>query len=242
MPDSYYEDDHVVIYHGDCLEVLSEIESVDLIVSSPPYNLGDTSNYRFGNPPSTFPNHLSNGYNSYSDDLPHEEYVKWHKSVVSSCWETLSDSGAMFWNHKPRVKGPEVKLPLELLPSEVLLRQIIIWDRGSGFNRTGSFYVPVHEWIMLLAKQDFRITTRDVDDIWHIRFSVDNTHPASFPLELPKTAISSTEAKVVLDPFMGSGTTLRAAKDLGRKAIGIEIDEKYCEIAANRMGQEVLPL
>ena len=148
----------------------------------------------------------------------------------------------MFWNHKPRVKGPEVALPLELLPEKVLLRQIIIWDRGSGFNRTGSYFVPTYEWIMLLAKQDFRITTLNVNDVWRIPSNADKSHPASFPLRLPTTAISATNAKTILDPFMGSGTTLRAAKDLNRKSIGIEIDEQYCEIAARRLAQEVLPL
>ena len=67
-------------------------------------------------------------------------------------------------------------------------------------------------------------------------------HPATKPLELMKSVVGLCPAGTILDPFMGSGTTLRAAKDLGRKAIGIEIEEKYCEIAARRMEQEVLPL
>lgn len=66
-------------------------------------------------------------------------------------------------------------------------------------------------------------------------------HKNEKPIALMKRLISFLGAKHVLDPFMGSGTTLRAAKDLGRKAIGIEIEEKYCEIAAKRCAQEVLP-
>jgi site-specific DNA-methyltransferase (adenine-specific) len=68
------------------------------------------------------------------------------------------------------------------------------------------------------------------------------THPHEKPVSLMTYLIGKTDADWVLDPFMGSGTTLRAAKDLGRKAIGIEIEERYCEIAAERLSQEVLPL
>lgn len=65
-------------------------------------------------------------------------------------------------------------------------------------------------------------------------------HPTQKPIRLLRKILLLTDEQVVLDPFMGSGTTLRAAKDLGRKAIGIEIEERYCEIAANRLRQEVL--
>ncbi len=70
-----------------------------------------------------------------------------------------------------------------------------------------------------------------------------NGHPApSHPYLYHKEILSVFPAEIVVDPFMGSGTTLRAAKDLGRKAIGIEIEERYCEIAADRMSQTVMPL
>jgi site-specific DNA-methyltransferase (adenine-specific) len=95
---------------------------------------------------------------------------------------------------------------------------------------------------MLIARPAFRTNTRSVDDVWRIPFESGSEHPAPFPLKLATRAISSTNAALVLDPFMGSGTTLRAAKDLGRKAIGIELEERYCEIAAKRLGQEVLAL
>ena len=67
-------------------------------------------------------------------------------------------------------------------------------------------------------------------------------HPAQWPELLPRSILSRTPGNIVLDPFMGTGTTLRAAKTLGRKAIGIDVDEASCEIAAKRMQQEVLSL
>lgn len=83
-----------------------------------------------------------------------------------------------------------------------------------------------------------------VSNICSFYLKNDRLHPNEKPLDLPLHFIRlTTEAGgMILDPFMGSGTTLRAAKDLGRRAIGIELEEKYCEIAARRMGQEVLPL
>ena len=109
----------------------------------------------------------------------------------------------------------------------------------------------MHEWIMLFAKPAFRFSKASsiVGDVWHIPQLQGNErpdHPAPFPLLLAKRAVtllneSSTDG-AILDPFMGSGTTLRAAKDLGRKAIGIEIEERYAEIAANRMSQTVMSL
>ncbi len=78
------------------------------------------------------------------------------------------------------------------------------------------------------------------DYVQYARECVD--HPTQKPIRLVRDVVRRHKGEPVLDPFMGSGTTLRAAKDLGRKAIGIEIEEKYCEIAARRLGQEVLAL
>jgi modification methylase len=234
----YYQDDAVTIYHGDCREVLPSLSGVGMVLTSPPYNLNGDGNKSGG----TYFANLADGYATHSDDMPHEEYVAWQHEVLALAWATLSDDGAIYYNHKPRVGGERVRLPLELVPDDLPIRQVITWDRGSGFNRQFTYYVPTYEWVLLIAKPAFRTNTRSVDDVWRIPFEVGGEHPAPFPLSLALTAIGSTDAAQVLDPFMGSGTTLRAAKDLGRKAIGIELDERYCEIAAKRMGQEVLAL
>lgn len=234
----YYEDDACVIYHGDNREVLPQLSGVGLVLTSPPYNLNGDGNKSGG---SYFPN-LAEGYATHSDDMPHDEYVAWQHEVLTMLWATLTDDGAIYYNHKPRIGGERVKLPLELVPDELPIRQIITWDRGSGFNRQFTYYVPTYEWVLLIAKPAFRTNTRSIDDVWRIPFETGGEHPAPYPLRLATTAIGSTDAQVIVDPFMGSGTTLRAAKDLNRKAIGIELDERYCEIAAKRMAQEVLAL
>ena len=80
--------------------------------------------------------------------------------------------------------------------------------------------------------------------VWDINKAQNKVHLVAYPKELAARCIAAVtdETSTVLDPFAGSFTTLRAAKDLGRRAIGIEIEERYCEIAAKRMSQEVLPL
>jgi len=126
-------------------------------------------------------------------------------------------------------------------------REQIVW--GGNY-----FGLPAHQCFLVWNKhqpQDFSLAM--CEQAWtslkmpaklfsrSVRYLKE--HPTEKPIELMRWCIEmcSGEPSTILDPFMGSGTTLRAAKDLGRKAIGIEIEEKYCEIAAKRLAQEVLP-
>ena len=105
------------------------------------------------------------------------------------------------------------------------------------FNDT--FFLPTYEVIYMIAKSDFRLVkgANAYGDVWEFSQERDNNHPAPFPLELPERIISSTTASVVLDPFMGSGTTAVAARNLKRNYIGIDISRKYCEMAEERLKQ-----
>jgi site-specific DNA-methyltransferase (adenine-specific) len=237
MSEPYYSDEFVTLYHGRCEDVLPSLSDVGLVLTSPPYNLNGDG-WQSGGAGKEWAA-LAEGYAEHGDAMPHAEYAEWQRRVLRSCWATLTDDGAIFYNHKPIARGDTVRLPLDLIP-DLPLRQLIVWDRGSGFCRNLTHFVPSHEWVMVLAKPAFRINTRSVDDVWRIPFETGAEHPAPFPLALAKRAIGSTDAQVVVDPFAGSGTTLVAAKSLGRKAIGIELTERYCEIAAKRLAQGVL--
>lgn len=234
----YYDEGGITIYHGRCEDVLPSLSGVGLVLTSPPYNLCGDGYKAHGNDY----RRLDDGYESHGDDMPHVEYVAWQRRVLQGCWDTLTDDGAIFYNHKPIVQSNKTRLPFELIPDGMPLRQVVTWDRTSGFMRVFNYFCPSYEWVLILAKDSFRLTTRSISDVWRIPSVPDPLHPASFPLRLASRAINSTSAEVVLDPFMGSGTTLRAAKDAGRKAIGIEISERYCELAVNRLAQEVLAL
>lgn len=231
------------IYNADCLNVMGQMKtgSVDLIVTSPPYNLG--LRRRRGMRNTLWPSaKLAEGYGSYGDDLPHDEYVSWLSKVMKEGWRLLSDEGAIFMNHKPRIQGGQLWTPLDL-DLDLPLRQIVIWDRGSGFNFSQSFYTPSHEWVVIYAKRDFRFKRGNaMRDVWCIPPERNNDHPAPFPVEVPLRAIQNTTAKVILDPFMGSGTTGIAAKRSGRKFVGIELDPSYCSKAVSRIVDDGMDL
>jgi site-specific DNA-methyltransferase (adenine-specific) len=232
----YYDEDGIVIYHGDCREVLPSLSDVDLIFTSPPYNLGDTSG-GLG----------KDGFNTYDthDDarMSEADYEAHQRAVLSACWATLSPTGAIFYNHKPVIRDRVVALPTRFNP-DLPLRQIIVWYRQMGVNWSSNHFLPVHEWIMILAKPDWTLrdkTASHASDVWMIRPDMaENEHPCPFPLALPLKAIQATNATLILDPFMGSGTTLRAAADLGLRAIGIDVSERYCELAVHRLAQRSL--
>lgn len=253
----YYRDESCTLYLGDCLEVLPQLDvHADLVLTSPPYNLGSGPWPRLGHwKPGDSPDGKSkwrNGsdggggtqYANYLDAMPHPQYVAWQHSVLGLCWAALRETGAIFYNHKPRVVGAKLWLPLELNPG-LPLRQIVIWARSGGMNFNPTAYVSTHEWLMIFAKPRFRLRDKGasgVGDVWTIPAESNTPHPAPFPLALAHRAIETTAPTLVLDPFAGWGTTLRAAKDVGCRSVGIEIEERYAELAAKRLHQEVLPL
>lgn len=246
MPQSYYEDDAVTIYHGRCEDVLPTLAPVDLVVTSPPYNMGlvpggnGRGMYRPG--ASNKAGRFREGYGECADALPQDEYDAWQRTVIATCWALLRANGAIFYNCRSRVEHGILRLPLGL-DFGVPLRQVITWDRGTGIDVNLRQFCTRGEYLALLAKPEFRLVDHSASgmgDVWRLGMEHrDLGHPAPFPLSLPSRALLATGAHIVLDPFMGSGTTLRAAKDLGRIGIGIEVEERYCEIAARRMCQEV---
>lgn len=232
------------LYQADCLEAMRQMSdrSVDLIVTSPPYNLLNTTGGWAKNMKGSLwaSSALRTGYEGHDDNMPHEQYVAWQRECLREMMRLLSDKGAIFYNHKWRVQGGLLQDRSDIV-SGFPVRQIIIWNRKSGMNFNAGYFQPTYEVIYLIAKKGFKLAPKAnaLGDVWEFMEERNNDHPAPFPFQLPYRCISSTLAQVVLDPFMGSGTTGLAARQLDRQFIGIEKSKTYFDSAAKRLSAEV---
>ena len=214
LPRPYYSDDAVTIYHGDCRELLPFIGPVDLVLTDPPYGLQENA----------------------------------HRVASRTKLAATTDYGDFSWDTAP-ADDDLIRLTMAAGKHAVIWggnyftvppsRGWLVWDKLNS----GNFADCELAWTNLPT------SVRIKRFMWNgmIRDGearrVPRVHPAQKPVEVMRWCLEFVpDAQTILDPFMGSGTTLRAAKDLGRRAIGIEIEERYCEIAAKRMSQTVMAL
>lgn len=230
---------------GDSLEVMRSMPSgsIDLVVTSPPYNLkNSTGNGMKDGRGGKWANAaLLNGYSNHHDCMPHDKYVNWQRDCLAEMLRLINDEGAIFYNHKWRVQAGLLQDRQDIV-QEFPVRQIIIWRRKGGINFNRGYFLPTYEVIYMITKPKFILAkgANSHSDIWEFQQERDNSHPAPFPVALIERIISSTNAKIVLDPFMGSGTTAVAARNLDRQFIGIDISPDYCKVAQNRIVDRVL--
>ena len=247
----YYEDDHVTIYHGDSLDVLPTVASIDCVVTSPPYNTLTGSTIKGGGMMQQSQWSTKVASIGYADDMADADYWDWQRNIADALKGACRAGASLFYNHKLRYRNSSPIIPTHHIDwPGWTLRQEIVWARDGSMVLNARMFPPSDERIYWFTRDGAKHKWNQehgnrYTSVWSIRQTVgDNGHPCPYPPDIPKRAIAAVTdpGDLILDPFMGSGTTLRAAKDLGRKAIGIEIEERYCEIAAKRMGQEVLAL
>ena len=247
----YYQDNAVTIYHGNACEVLQDWpeNSVDMIFTDPPYghnnNNGDLISRREAA--------LGRGdYQPERDNRPiandgpeADGLVRW---LFNQTTMLLVPGGCCCCGGGG---GPDPQFARWSLwmDGPLQFKQMVVWDKGP--IGMGWHYRRSYETVLVGQKRGAACKwyddSKQVENIIrHIGKQIPQAweHPTPKPVELAMFFIRlHTQAgELVLDPFCGAGSTLRAAKDLGRKAIGIEIEERYCEIAAKRMSQEVLSL
>lgn len=240
----YYEQDGIVIYLGDCREVLPEVRGA-LVVTSPPYNLMRRGSGAGANSIHSGARSLNDKLQNqwYPDEWPEAEYQSWQRNVIGLC---LESAPCLCYNHKVRYQvkrsGRSIH-PMEWLGGFPLWVEVV-WDRGGGMAFNCRRPIPSDERIFVFGRPP-SWTNIGLTTVWRIPpVPQGMDHPCPFPLEIPNRCIAmfSGPGDVVIDPFMGSGATLEAAKKLHRRAIGIEIEERYAEIAARRLDQTVLAL
>ncbi len=228
------------IHCGDCIEVMNQMpaESVGLVVTSPPYNLRNSTGggMRNGNGGKWENAALLKGYETHQDQMPHAEYVAWQRECLTAMMRILRNDGAIFYNHKPRVQAALLQDRYDILEG-FPVRQCIIWQRSGGINFNPGYFLPTYEVVYLICKPDFKLAPKAnaIGDVWNIPQENNNPHPAPFPVELAQRCIAATTAEVILDPFIGSGTTAIAAAALKRDWIGIDISPEYCKLAGERI-------
>lgn len=242
FPESIPTDYRNQIIVGDALELLRTLpdESVPMFLFSPPYNMGYTTGggmkqykikrARTPSQKTWYGAALANGYDGNDDAMPMNDYIAWLQAVIQECWRCLSPRGGIYFNHKQRILNGVCYTPLEYVPSGVTVRQVVIRQCAGGIGFNHKFYCPTHEWIVILAKDKWQLRDRGasgVGDVWYIPQESGTWHPAPFPLALATRALETVMPAFVVDPFMGSGTTAKAAAKLGIGYIGFELSESY---------------
>lgn len=228
----YYQDDAVTIYHGDALEILPTLKgsSIDLVVTDPPYIIGAVS---AGN--------MATKAGGWGDMM---NSARWFRDWYAMTRRVLKQDGALWtfcnWRSIPVVMRAA-------FDAEWSVSSLLVWHKdwiGPG----GSVGLrPAYEMVALLAGSEFSIEDRGIPDVWTHKWASfkPSGHPAEKPVELLARLIRESvrrPSSLILDPFGGSGSTAVAAKATGHRALVIEAEEKWCEIAANRCRQEVLGL
>ena len=219
----YYEHAGITIYHGDCREILPTLPKVDAVITDPPYGvmLGEAANGQARDKKQT-------AYTMFSDT---PEYLR--EVVVPAFASALQ-------NAKRAICTPGNRNVFLYPPAD----DIGVWYNPAGTDRGKWGYILAH-MILYYGKDPRAGKCATASSAWGLNDAIGDLKQKLHPCPKPELFMhwmvkkGSTEEETILDPFMGSGTTLVAAKNLGRKAIGIEIEERYCEIAAKRLSQEV---
>jgi site-specific DNA-methyltransferase (adenine-specific) len=206
--------------------------SIDVIICSPPYNMGGDRWPMGGGGRKVWDSGIA--YDSTSDTMPLVDYVAWQIDVLKEMFRVATDGASFFYNHKNRTVDGELISPLQWLldaGNPWTVRQEIVWDRVSTHNHSASLFWPIDERIYWMTKGKPNLTRPiGLPSVWKEFGPTPNTwHPAPFTEKLPEMVLTAVgfAGCVVLDPFAGSGSTLKAAQRLGFDSIGIDISAEY---------------
>lgn len=239
--------ERIEILNGDCIEIMKTLkeESVDLVITSPPYNVGK----------------------EYEEELSEEEYYQFLLSVFVQIKRLLKKDGRFCWNVPYQMYNKKMAHEISqwyfsmkaLYEAGLKFRDNITWKQPpQSATAWGSYKSASSPWIRhqaeaiiigykdswkklnkgtsTISSSDFVMLTKD---IWEMPTERRNGHPAPYPSELVKRCLNlfSYKGDMILDPFIGSGTTAIVCRKLGRNCIGIELESEYCDLAKDRLKQ-----
>lgn len=231
------------IYKGDCLETLKTLpsESVDCCITSPPYN---KNGFRGRKDTSKGQGRWSGAdisYGDFEDNIDEELYENQQVELLDEIYRVLKPDGSVFYNHKVRRNDGEASHPFSWIgKSKLNFYQQIVWDRGSCVDHNVNYLDPTTELIFWLVKDKpkvFKTSSRFSGEIWRMNPDYGNEHPAPFPELLVKICLELTTkpGDLILDPYLGSGTTAVVAKQNSRNYIGCELNPDYIKISEERL-------
>lgn len=237
----YYEADGITIYHGDTLNVLRDVETpaIAALVSDPPYSSGNLPESMKQKAGPRLRGWTWDEKVMETDQLSTLGFIYLMRSICVEARLRMAVGGSLLlfidWRNWGNLCGA-------VESSGFRVNNMVVWDKqsfgmGNGFRNQ-------HELVLYGSLGAPRVISHSVPNVISARREANDLHQSPKPIALMSRLLEvvSDNGDLVLDPFMGSGSTLLAAKNLGRRAIGIEIEERYCEIAAERLSQSVLGL
>jgi site-specific DNA-methyltransferase (adenine-specific) len=238
----YYEDDAVTIYHGDSFDLLHDLDGLGAVVTDPPYSSGGA--FRGDRAQLTTTKYVNSDTTAYrpefaGDTRDQRSFLAW-SSLWLNATRNASEPGAVLasfidWRQLPVLTDA-------VQAGGWTWRNLATWWKPGCRMQKGRFSASA-EYVIYATNGPVLDGAGSPQNVFSCKIDSDRDHIAQKPAEVMRWVMQVVPpGAVVLDPFMGSGATLRAAKDAGHKVIGIDIDERYCEVAARRCAQDVLAL
>jgi len=241
MSGLYYTDELVTLYHGDCIEVMGQMGegTVDAVLTDPPYSSGGRRE------------NARSLRKSMTRSVEDEDWIRGDAMSTNGFiyllrlagieWRRILRTGGHILSFIDWRMAPHLAAALET--ADLRQHPILVWDKGR--LGMGAVFRNQHEFIVhMSAGNPSAPQRRDVPNVLRYPPVRDGDHPTEKPDALLQTLLSvvTPPTGLVLDPFAGSGSTLSAARALGLRAVGIESDERYCEVIARRLDQGILPI